>query len=519
MSEAPDGTLDHLWTEVLVFPHISLLSDEQMGAYFQDFDGQWSAQTKRAMRDHGAVGLELNSNWALERQHWTCPGCARSKPEVFRKSSSDILLAKLELHHDHLWEVATRRPAMVAGADWRDILADGAPFVVENIRSLVVRFEDSLICSECNAADGKAKRALQVDPRFSYSAAEIGRFVKPAPNRDHDIDLDCAREIWDEQRPSFERRILLLEMLVDDLVAGHLQRCREGAIPAGRPLMSRVGIEETLRSAFWSASRGTQNYGQLSGLRADFLARSVRKDIPQRAKRKTDTRIPTDEEYQAYMPETAPQAWAGAAEDWTCPCCARTKRSSMRMSAKKKWSGAIRNVAQYPILQDDDEIVLRERLFPDFPNEMHLKEMVWVEVCSDCADVIPRIKQIHRDLPDAHLTLDQMKAVLAGIENHMPHEINFDLAWELAKANFRYRYAGEALSAFSNLKSTFKRQMEFAAKYPEARQDVFERLTFELEVERRIGDPQERKEIMTMLKDDDYRLSRKSHPEGAEYEF
>lgn len=108
---------------------------------------------------------------------------------------------------------------------------------------------------------------------------------------------------------------------------------------------------------------------------------------------------------------------------------------------------------------------------------------------------IPRIKQIHRDLPDAYLTLNQMKAVLAGIENHMPHEINFDLAWELAKANFRYRSAGEALSAFSSLRSTFKRQMEFAAKYPEARQDGFVRLSFELEVERRIDDPQERKEI------------------------
>jgi hypothetical protein len=54
-------------------------------------------------------------------------------------------------------------------------------------------------------------------------------------------------------------------------------------------------------------------------------------------------------------------------------------------------------------------------------------------------------------------------------------------------------------------------------EYPETRLDVFDRLTFELEVERRIDDPEERKEIMKMIKNDDYCLSRLSPAEDCDF--
>ncbi|WP_152970956.1 hypothetical protein [Rhizobium ecuadorense] len=86
-----------------------------MDYYFPDYDRRWSRQTKRAMEKFDTKRLELNSNWALENQIWSCPGCGRSKEEIFRKSSHGILLAKLELHHDHLWDEGLRRPEKLLG--------------------------------------------------------------------------------------------------------------------------------------------------------------------------------------------------------------------------------------------------------------------------------------------------------------------------------------------------------------------------------------------------------------------
>lgn len=76
------------WSEVLVFPHPARLNDIAMDYYFHSYDGKWSEQTKRAMKELGAKGLELNSNWALESQVWSCRGCGRHKREIFRKSSN-----------------------------------------------------------------------------------------------------------------------------------------------------------------------------------------------------------------------------------------------------------------------------------------------------------------------------------------------------------------------------------------------------------------------------------------------
>ncbi|OJF89621.1 hypothetical protein [Pararhizobium antarcticum] len=380
-----------IWTETLVFPNPSKLDDAGMDYYFPDYDGRWSAQTKRAMKALETDGLELNSNWALERQHWTCPGCQRSKFDVFRKSSNGILLAKLELHHDHMSEEAKQRPAKVAGPEWRAALGEGGSRVMDTIRALVVRFDTALVCSECNAADGKAKTSVGTDPRFTFVATEIRQFVKATPHRDHEIDIEAARAVWEAERPAFEHRLALLASLVDDLFARRLQNRSEGALPYGRSMVDRVGTGETLRKSFWKSARFSPNNGLLNTIKTDFLSRSVSNDTAKRKAPKAPPRAPTDEEYNSFVPQFGTQKWNEVDDDWSCPCCCRGKRASIRMSSKKKWTAAIRNVAQYDILLNQDEIALRERLFPDFANDLHLVQRRWVAVCSDCADITTRL--------------------------------------------------------------------------------------------------------------------------------
>lgn len=56
------------------------------------------------------------------------------------------------------------------------------------------RFPETVICDQCNVADGYAKKRLALPSVFSFSPAEISLFVKAEPHRPHRVDLEKARE-------------------------------------------------------------------------------------------------------------------------------------------------------------------------------------------------------------------------------------------------------------------------------------------------------------------------------------
>lgn len=60
----------------------------------------------------------------------------------------------------------------------------------------VARFPPTVLCDQCNAADGAAKRRLKLPDNFSFSPAEIARFVTATPHGKHAIDLDVANRIY-----------------------------------------------------------------------------------------------------------------------------------------------------------------------------------------------------------------------------------------------------------------------------------------------------------------------------------
>lgn len=64
---------NRLWLVELAFWRPSALTDEEMESSFADRDGRWSGQTKAALLKHSAKGLDLNQNWALVEQNWSCP--------------------------------------------------------------------------------------------------------------------------------------------------------------------------------------------------------------------------------------------------------------------------------------------------------------------------------------------------------------------------------------------------------------------------------------------------------------
>jgi len=85
-------------------------------------------------------------------------------------------MAGLHKHHDHSV----------------DVLAGENP-----------RFAQTIICDQCNAADGAAKRKLALPKRFSFSPQEIAWFVVPSPHGRHKIVYEAAQVVYDAARQNY----------------------------------------------------------------------------------------------------------------------------------------------------------------------------------------------------------------------------------------------------------------------------------------------------------------------------
>ena len=59
------------------------------------------------------------------------------------------------------------------------------------------RFPETLICGDCNSADGAVKRKLKLSENWSFSPYELSQFVKTSPHSGETrIDYDIARVLY-----------------------------------------------------------------------------------------------------------------------------------------------------------------------------------------------------------------------------------------------------------------------------------------------------------------------------------
>jgi hypothetical protein len=109
---------------------------------------------------------------------WRCPSCWRSAQELVR------------------WTEIT-------GPSWRARYGDefGMGFTVTMARHHchgLGRFQETLICGDCNSADGAAKRKHGLPTNWSFSPEEIARFVSVAPHSGAtQIDYALALKIYE----------------------------------------------------------------------------------------------------------------------------------------------------------------------------------------------------------------------------------------------------------------------------------------------------------------------------------
>jgi len=126
---------------------------------------------------NGAYCKRVYASTSLD---WRCPGCHRTKHELLRwkmlsKNTPNRYMGwagGLHKHHDH----------------------DHGP--------RPVRFPETLMCEQCNSADGVAKRELRLPDDFSFSPSEISCFVIGTAHGWHLMNYLAAERLYVAVRPT-----------------------------------------------------------------------------------------------------------------------------------------------------------------------------------------------------------------------------------------------------------------------------------------------------------------------------
>ncbi len=127
----------------------------------------------RATRKRRTKRSEIgNSLWDSVTDDWKCPACNRLKQEILRKIDG-VWKGGLHNHHDH-------------SVDDPDRYTDK------------VKFEEVLICDQCNHADGLIKKKYPgvIPDTFSFEPKHINEFIVSKPNRSHNINFMKALELY-----------------------------------------------------------------------------------------------------------------------------------------------------------------------------------------------------------------------------------------------------------------------------------------------------------------------------------
>ena len=167
--------------------------------------------------------MPFNARWIETPDDWQCVSCRRLKAEITRPDKSGQPFGQLHYHHDHMADFTKDRLKELFGPDWAhhaEQAHPGADYFRTSADRLLSRFPDSLICMDCNTADGNVKAKLGLDPYFTFAPNEIRRFCRIGGGRAHALILEAAKSIYDEQVPMLDERKRLAEKLAQRIVDG-----------------------------------------------------------------------------------------------------------------------------------------------------------------------------------------------------------------------------------------------------------------------------------------------------------
>ena len=401
--------------------------------------------------------MELNANWASTWTGWQCPCCGRDKIALSRMSEGNVLLCRLELHHDHIEQsvkaIFNALDPRAGGSDDADHSRQRSDAKAGAL-ALVERFRPTLICMDCNLAEGETKLRLPTIHRdFTFSPNEIARFIRVLPNQKHEIDLAAAAALWTELREDFNDRVGFAEQVARRFAQGRHRREH-----SSRGVMLK--FED--RDFFWSRATDAEPRLLDRPISQALANRSISNDTAFASPKPSPHRTravsrPTDEQFVAIVEnmQTGRRTWDAAGEDWKCPCCNRTKRELCRKSGSNAWTAHIHWVRRWKL--ETDEVSLGYRT-DEGSKGIVLGEYETAFLCHDCRNVITKTCQKSGDRRgEDSLTLEDIRSLLVRPEPHRQHEFDMGAASALAEGNAPLV---EAVRGFEAHKDRAKRAAE-----------------------------------------------------------
>lgn len=336
-------------------------SEEELYSYLRTFelrglDSEYSFIYDGIIKSFNAKGLDLNSWWVKTPADWECPACQRSKTEIMRPNKHGYLTGHIHEHHDHMSELVGREFDRISSSRECVVADFDASTFVQRTAYAASAFDSTLICSDCNTADVKAKRIVSSPLDFSFSPRELAQFIEPRPHSDHKINRAQALAIWKQCEPVFQRRCEFI-VTIAELAASNEHWFQESKKPAR-------AFERNARSLF--------KYYGIDSLQGQFPEHFLftPKKYPKsfsgwRKKRVRLSPQPSQGEIDHLLQTNIIPSWHKFRDDWECPCCLRSKYQCISKNNKGEWDFGVESKR--------------------FCTEYDPKVGIYHEVCRNCA--------------------------------------------------------------------------------------------------------------------------------------
>ncbi|PWW35226.1 hypothetical protein DFO83_1096 [Idiomarina loihiensis] len=298
------------------------------------FDAEFSVQTQQIVDDLGAKGAHLNKWWVSTAMGWECPSCRRKKPQIAKLDSRGYASCQLHEHHDHMKDIVRTMFEEASSVKEHVVANELAERFAIRTSYAISAYDNTVICSDCNKADGLAKIKCNAHQNFSFSPSEIAHFVKPKANQEHELDIQAASVIWQKNIDIFSKRMKLAKYIAE--LAASNSHWYQPSKPTAKQtertaafLFNRCG----LNALHWEPEKLLYNTMPFKGHHSSWRERIK----PQIKSKPSKGQI-------AHLSNTRGRSWVSYSEDWTCPCCERCKYDCLKPSKKNPWVFEVKTI-------------------------------------------------------------------------------------------------------------------------------------------------------------------------------
>lgn len=292
-------------------------------------DGVMSPQTRALMHHFRCTGVDMKALWSYTPMSWTCPACNRTKPEIVRPNKNGELMCHLVEHHDHMKDLLIKRFQSISAGLERVVATEAADQFAKRSAPMVSAYDNTAICVDCNNADTAAKRIAKTHEFFSFSPNEIYAFSITSPNREHRINPRIAIELWEKNRPTFERRVDIVEQIAEIAAKNeHWYQSMPFQYHPNHIRKTASNIAQSKRS--WYALRVLCGPTQKQPEQDPSSWRT--KEVFERWKK------PSRGDIEHVAKVTSRKKWDSVPADWHCPSCKRSKEQIVRPTHQSAWA-------------------------------------------------------------------------------------------------------------------------------------------------------------------------------------